>query len=602
MKANIKTDTAIRQSQTEEQGETGLSLSILCVDPDNLLKEATATSAVLPIHNGEISITTAHTLSGMKDGPMQALFDCTLFFARDRNSAIPLLPTGIQGPLIVVLRDFSDSDAASLISAGASDCLPLETLERDGIGLHVWKCMRHHKVRHAAQQARDESRRNSLYDKLTGLPNRAFFFESLEHAIRQAQRSGNDIAVLIIDLNGLNSVNKNLGYAAGDVILRNAAISLRETLRDSDLIARLGDDEFAALLLNKASLSGAVITASRLAEQLKKPIEYDGNTIALGGCIGVSLYPDHGLNADMLVRRAENAMRKAKANASDFVIYAEEDEIDDTARNSLSLRHDLDRALDEDQITLYYQPKIDTGSGAVAGFEALARWKHPEKGIIPPDVFIPVAEDSGLIKKLTRQTLKLALKNCQHWREAGNDISVSVNISTKVLHDPHFTESVALQLAKFDIPAERLILEITESAIIADESRARQTITRLHSMGVCISIDDFGTGYTPLSFIRKMPVSEIKIDKSFVMTMLESKDDHIIVDALINLGHNLGFSVVAEGVEDKDTLERLADIHCDIAQGYYISRPIPADEVLDWLNVYRPELYIVQERKMLRKA
>ncbi len=602
MKVNITTDTAIRQPHPEEQGKADLSLSVLCIDPDGLLEAQTIAAAALPLHNGKISITTAHTPGAVDDGAMHTLFDCTLFFARDKADAAPFLSGGIQGPLIVVLRDFSDSDAASLIAAGASDCLALDSLKRDGIGLHVWKCMRQHKVRHAARQARDESRRNSLYDKLTGLPNRAFFFESLEQAIRQAQRSGNDIAVLIIDLNSLNSVNKNLGYAAGDVILRNAATSLRETLRDSDLIARLGDDEFAALLLNKASLSGAVITASRLAEQLKKPIEYDGNTIALGGCIGVSLYPDHGLSADMLVRRAENAMRKAKANASDFVIYAEEDEIDDAARASLSLRHDLDRALDEEQITLYFQPKIHTETGAVTGFEALARWIHPDKGMVPPDVFIPVAEESGLIKKLTRQTLKLALKNCQHWRETGHDISVSVNISTKVLHDPHFTESVALQLAKFDIPAERLILEITESAIIADESRARQTITRLHSMGVRISIDDFGTGYTPLSFIRKMPVSEIKIDKSFVMTMLEAKDDHIIVDALVNLGHNLGFSVVAEGVEDKATLHCLADIRCDIAQGYYISRPVPGDEVLDWLASYRPELHIVEERTLLRKA
>jgi predicted signal transduction protein with EAL and GGDEF domain len=351
-------------------------------------------------------------------------------------------------------------------------------------------------------------------------------------------------------------------------------------LRDSDTVARLGGDEFAVMLPG-VSQSGAELAARKLIAAVQEPLTIDGLNLDVHGSVGIAIAPEHGTEAEVLVQRADVAMYVAKEDRSGCVVYAPE--LDRHSPERLALMGDFRHAISRGELRVVYQPKINLKTRQVFGVEALVRWQHPQLGFILPDRFIPMAEQTGAVRPLTLWMLERALQQCLEWRGLGYDLIAAVNLSPRNLHDPELPERVRALLDLLGAPAEMLELEITESVIMSDPLRSLQVLTRLSRMGLRLAVDDFGTGYSSFSYLRKLPVHEIKIDKSFIDDMVEDGDD-VIVQSTIELAHNLGLTCVAEGVQDQATLERLAKLGCDTAQGDFISPPLDGRGVADWLR------------------
>jgi diguanylate cyclase (GGDEF)-like protein len=394
-----------------------------------------------------------------------------------------------------------------------------------------------------------------------------------------ADRDGRPFALLVIDLDRFKDVNDSLGHLAGDQLLREVAFRLRQALRASDTVARLGGDEFAVVLPD-ADMADATLAAEKVVEALGASLVLEGHEVAVGASVGIVVYPENGGDADILLRRADVAMYVAKQTRGGYVLYTPDQ--DHSSSERLSLVGALRRAIADDELILYYQPKVDCRSGEVAGVEALVRWRHPQQGLIPPDRFIPLAEQTGLIRPLTRWVLNSAVRQTRSWHDEGLMLSVAVNLSAHDLQDTELPLRVGELLKRWNVGAEWLKLELTESALMADPSRALQVLTELCELGVRIAIDDFGTGYSSLGYLKRLPAHEIKIDRSFVADMAAEERDQAIVRSTIDLGHNLGLAAVAEGVEDQETLEMLSRLGCDLAQGFYLSRPLPAANIAEW--------------------
>ena len=426
-----------------------------------------------------------------------------------------------------------------------------------------------------------EKEHQALHDALTGLPNRALFHDRAEQAILTARRHRTGMAVLLLDLDRFKDVNDTLGHHIGDLLLKEVGHRLQEVLRDSDTVARLGGDEFGVVLPDLTSAAEITAAAARISAALKHPIVTDTLRLDAEGSMGIALYPEHGEDADTLLQRADVAMYVAKDAHAGYTIYSADH--DHYSPEQLALVGDLRRAVNDKQLTVNYQPKVLVPTMSVAGFEALVRWKHPERGSIPPDDFIPLAEQTGLIKPLTLLVLEQALWQCRAWHDAGHQVSVAVNLSARMVHDLEFPNEVERLLHAFRLRPHWLTLELTETTVMADPVRSMETLSRLDSMGVGLSIDDFGTGYSSLAYLKRLPVHELKIDKSFVMNMAADDNDAVIVRSTIDLGQNLGLRVVAEGVETAEVWGRLAAMRCDVGQGYYLSRPIPAEEATRWI-------------------
>ena len=430
------------------------------------------------------------------------------------------------------------------------------------------------------QRRADENQHLALHDTLTGLPNRALFQERVQQAIVASQRSGNKLGVMLMDLDRFKEINDALGHHHGDQMLKQVGARLQGVLRASDTIARLGGDEFAILLPDLNDAANAHEAVTKLLDSFTPSFALQELTLNIGASIGLAFYPDHGADPDTLLQRADVAMYAAKEKHTGYEIY--ESDQDQNTRDRLALVEQLRRAIGTDQLELYYQPKTDLRSGRVTGFEALLRWHHPEHGFMSPDVFIPLAEHTGLIHPLTTYVIEKALEQCSEWIRKGSDLSVAVNLSVRNLLDLELPETIRKSLTKWEVDASHLILEITESSILADPVRAAMVLEELSSMGITVAVDDFGTGYSSLSYLKRLPVDEIKIDKSFVMNMTKDENDAVIVRSTIDLGKNLGLRVVAEGVEDQRVLLELAALGADIAQGFFIGRPMPGSEVLEW--------------------
>jgi diguanylate cyclase (GGDEF)-like protein len=384
-----------------------------------------------------------------------------------------------------------------------------------------------------------------------------------------------------MDLDGFKEINDSLGHAAGDDLLIELGRRLKAALRTSDTVARLGGDEFGVLLPD-ASVSDDVLHAvERMRAAIEAPISVLGLSLSLEASIGIALYPDDGKDVETLVRCADSAMYNAKDEKSGWAFYDSSRVPQDTAR--LTLMGELRRALDRRELVLYYQPKAGLADGEVHAVEALLRWNHPTRGLVPPDDFIPMAQQTGLIKPLTIYVIDEALRQCRAWQDEGLRLSIAVNLSARNLVDVDFPTQVAGLLERWKVSADLLELEITESSMLADPTRTKVILERLSVMGIRLSIDDFGTGYSSLAYLKRLPVREIKVDRSFVMNMDENEDDAIIVRSTIDLGRNLGLDVVAEGVESKQVWDRLKDLGCTAAQGYYLSRAVPATELRTWL-------------------
>jgi diguanylate cyclase (GGDEF)-like protein len=425
----------------------------------------------------------------------------------------------------------------------------------------------------------------SLTDELTGLPNRRLFADRLERALTFGTRRGLTSAVLLIDLDRFKEVNDTLGHDYGDALLRCVATRLSSAFRDSDTVARFGGDEFAVLLPEVTDETAAIRQAERCLALLREPFVVRGFTLGVDASIGVVLSPHHGDVADELLRAADVAMYEAKAGRRGVLVY--ERSLDGHSPSRLALLGELRLALQEEQLVLHYQPKVDVALGQVTGAEALVRWQHPERGLVPPSEFIPVAEGTGLILPLTMYTLEAAVAQMRDWLDRGHAIQVAVNLSPRCLLEPALPEQVRQLLDRHGVPARLLRLELTESTVMADPQRALTALTELRELGVAISIDDFGTGYSSMSYLKQLPVDELKIDRSFVMDMLAEGHDAVLVRSSIDLGHNLGLAVVAEGVEDEETLNALKLLGCDVVQGYHLARPMPASSFTDWVVAHQ---------------
>jgi diguanylate cyclase (GGDEF)-like protein/PAS domain S-box-containing protein len=421
----------------------------------------------------------------------------------------------------------------------------------------------------------------ALHDALTGLANRTLFRNRIDETVKARRHGDVRAAVLVMDLDGFKEINDSLGHAAGDDLLIELGRRLKAALRTSDTVARLGGDEFGVLLPD-ASVSDDVLHAvERMREAIEAPISVLGLSLSLEASIGIALYPDDGKDVETLVRCADSAMYNAKDEKSGWAFYDSSRVPQDTAR--LTLMGELRRALDRRELVLYYQPKAGLADGEVHAVEALLRWNHPTRGLVPPDDFIPMAQQTGLIKPLTIYVIDEALRQCRAWQDEGLRLSIAVNLSARNLVDVDFPTQVAGLLERWKVSADLLELEITESSMLADPTRTKVILERLSVMGIRLSIDDFGTGYSSLAYLKRLPVREIKVDRSFVMNMDENEDDAIIVRSTIDLGRNLGLDVVAEGVESKQVWDRLKDLGCTAAQGYYLSRAVPATELRTWL-------------------
>ncbi|HLZ09189.1 MAG TPA: EAL domain-containing protein, partial [Chloroflexota bacterium] len=421
----------------------------------------------------------------------------------------------------------------------------------------------------------------AMYDALTDLPNRNLLHHELERLLFAGTKTGESFATLLMDLDRFKEVNDTIGHQYGDLVLREVGTRLRRILRQTDLVARLGGDEFA-ILLPEAGAESASRVAEKIGKLLEEPFEIDGYMLSVGVSIGIAIYPAHGEDPDALLRRADIAMYVAKRHQSGYVVYQADEDHHTPTR--LQLMGELRSAIATNQLVLHYQPQVDLKTRSVTRVEALVRWQHPQRGLIEPSQFIAMAESSGMMVPLTRWVLRTALHQCQMWLESGHRLSVAVNLSAQNLRDPWLPSLIIELLGASHVPPELLQLEITESSLMSDPARALETLRSLSRAGVRISIDDFGTGYSSLAYLKRLPVNEIKIDRSFIFQMAGDTNDEVIVRSIIGLGHDLGLTVVAEGVEESLTWDRLAHLNCDIAQGYYMSRPKPARELAEWLS------------------
>jgi diguanylate cyclase (GGDEF)-like protein/PAS domain S-box-containing protein len=422
----------------------------------------------------------------------------------------------------------------------------------------------------------------ALHDPLTGLPNRILFSERIGHAILQAQRQKKKLAVALIDLDRFKEINDSLGHSAGDHLLISVGKQMGGALRASDTVARLGGDEFGLVLPELTDADSLLPVLERLQESLEEPIHVQSLPIGIEASMGIALYPDHGGDAQTLIQRADIAMYEAKRDGLSHVFYDESTHDHDVS--SLTLVAELRRAISERELVLYYQPKAALASGIVTSVEALVRWVHPERGVVMPDSFIPLAQETSLIGPLTLYVIEEALRQVRGWREQGIELSVAVNLSTRNLLDRSFPKQVEDLLSRWDVEPKDLELEVTESSMLANPTRAKAVLNELSELGIRLSIDDFGTGYSSLAYLRELPVDEIKIDRSFVIAMGAEAGDAVIVRSTVDLGRNLGLEVVAEGVETIEHWEKLRELGCTTAQGYFLSRPVPADELCDWLR------------------
>ncbi|CAD5106624.1 bifunctional diguanylate cyclase/phosphodiesterase [Zestomonas carbonaria] len=491
--------------------------------------------------------------------------------SRARGYAAALvLPLRVEGErigLLVIMAaeaEAFDAQEVELLMATANDL---------GFGLSTLR------VRARAAEAEATIRRMAYTDGLTGLPNRVRLRELLEEAILTARQERRPVALLQLEIGRHQGINETLGYREGDRLQQEIAARLTQTLGDAHPVARMGECEFAVLMPN-GDAERASLLAQRIQQALQQPFELSGLLVDVRANIGISLFPGHGTEPDALIRRAGSAMEQARRGNTGFALF--QGDLDQECAQHLTLMGDLRQAIERNELLLYYQPKLQIASNTVCGTEALVRWQHPQRGMLPPDHFIKLAEGAGLITPLTFWVLDTALGQRYAWHEEGDERPISVNLSARDLRDPKLLDRIQGSFTTWGAKPHWIEFELTESALMEDPVAALETLRQLKQLDTRLTIDDFGTGYSSLSYLQKLPVDALKIDQSFVTSMTRSSGSAKIVHSIIELAHNLDLTVVAEGVEDQATLNQLGDLGCDIAQGYQISRPIPAEQFRDW--------------------
>ena len=435
-------------------------------------------------------------------------------------------------------------------------------------------------------------------DELTALPNRSKLQDTLIYHTRQNQENGLTFALFMMDLDHFKTVNDTLGHHSGDLLLQQVSERLTGCLRKTDnltrledadkavlyedMVARLGGDEFAAVLPTVGRREDAMIVANKIQQAMEQPFEIEGCSFSVGISIGIVLCPEHGTDCETLMRRADVAMYQAKNERMGAKLY--DPNQDHHSVELLTLGDELKRALRHNEVVLYYQPKVDLRRQKLVGVEALLRWPHPERGLVSPERFIAIAEQTGLIHKLTAWVIDSGLRELAQWQQAGYRLNMAINLSPKSLLNPEFIEQLKKALQQHHISPHLLTLEITETTIMSDPQRALEILRHLYNAGIAISIDDFGTGYSSLSYLKELPVDELKIDRSFVLDMLTESGNATLVRSIIDLAKNMGLQVTAEGIENQAILRQLQALECDLGQGYYIARPMPAEALTQWLR------------------
>jgi diguanylate cyclase (GGDEF)-like protein len=549
------------------------------LDGDTLLVELYA-------RDGTVMYATNHTLIGTSAvdpaGVREAVgghlvSDLTTVAGFDSGGAqkalrayVPLRFEGTDKSGVVVLY----KDYAPIATAARQAFLPIAgVFEVVLLALYALLIPVLRRVTRRVKRQMAEIEHRALHDDLTGLPNRVLFRDRIGEALGRTSRGGGRVAVMLMDLDRFKEVNDALGHQSGDAMLRELGARLAAALGDGETYARLGGDEFG-IVLPLATPEGAGAVAEQILGVVAEPFVLQGLTLEVAASIGIALSPDHGNDVDTLIRHADIAMYLAKESRSGFAFYDEEYDPSDADR--LALVGELRRALERREFIVEYQPLAELATGRILGAEALVRWLHPQRGLLRPDEFIPIAERTGMIKQLSSHVLDEALSRCRDWNAAGYDVHVAVNLTVANLLDLELPNEIAELLRRHETAPDRLELEVTESMIMADPFRVRQVLTRLSDMGVRLAIDDFGTGYSSLAYLRRLPVDVLKIDKSFVLNMTEDANDATIVRSTIDLARNLGLRVVAEGVETAEAWHALKAFGCHLAQGYLIGRPTSA--------------------------
>jgi diguanylate cyclase (GGDEF)-like protein len=482
---------------------------------------------------------------------------------------------GLDIPVVIVSGAVGEDIAVSAVREGAMDYVLKDRMAR--LGTAVNNALHQAELKRRQRLALVALEHQALHDGLTDLPNRLMLRQELERTISRKQTPA---ALLLLDIDNFKEINDSFGHQVGDTLLRQIGPRVGENLASGHLVARIGGDEFA-ILLSGTTGEEASSFAHFLLRALERPFLIEDHALEISASIGIAVSPEHGSAAETILQRADVAMYAAKRSGGTYALYRQEDDPYDPDR--LALRTDLRKAIDERRIRLYYQPQASLATGAITGLEALARWEHPVRGWIAPTEFIPIAERMGLIKPLTAQLIELASNDSHAW-EAHGPVPVAVNISMRNLIDARFPEVLEQAVAAHRVRPQELKLEITESAVMADPQRVLDTMKRLQGTGFRFSIDDFGTGYSSLAYLQRLPVEEIKIDRSFVSQLASDTGTSAIVRATIELAGSLGLEVVAEGVEDQKTWQMLRMMGCSTAQGYFLSRPMPATSVAEWLD------------------
>jgi diguanylate cyclase (GGDEF)-like protein len=424
----------------------------------------------------------------------------------------------------------------------------------------------------------------STHDPLTDLPNIALFYDRVEQAIFSADAQNQLIFVLLIEIENFKDVYDTLGRSSSDLVLKQTSARLKGVSRERDAIAKIDSNVFGFLSTSIVSLTIVERLAQAIQQVMEPPFIINRLKVSVHTNIGITYFPDHGDDVDTLVQRAGVALHMAQLSSKGYCIY--EPSFDKYSPKRLTLISELRNAIKRDQLELFYQAKVSIQTGRISGAEALVRWNHLTHGAISPDEFIPMAEHTRNIKHVTFWVLQRAFRNCAAWHEQGIDIKISVNLSSKDLHDPELPDLIAGVAAAAAVKPEWIMLEITEGSVMNDPESALEIMERLHAMGYQFAIDDFGTGYSSLAYLRKMPLTELKIDRSFIMDIMSNENDAIIVKATINLAHNLGFQITAEGVESKEIMAKIKDYGCDMAQGYYLSKPLSVADFTQWMSAY----------------
>lgn len=437
-------------------------------------------------------------------------------------------------------------------------------------------------LRDKAEKLEKEANYAVTHDSLTELPNKALFYDRIERAIVAANSKNRLLSVLLVEIVSYKEIYDTLGRSSSDLILKQIATRLTGVVLDSESVARFDGNIFGILFDDITDEIEAELLAENIQKVMEAPFSTERLSLSIHSNIGVVHFPKHGEDGDSLLQRASVALYIARHSNKGYAVY--EPSFDDHSPRRLTLMSELRRALKRDELELHYQAKICVSSGHLSGAEALIRWHHPKHGIVLPGEFIEMAERTRMIKPLTKWVLRKAFRECSKWHRQGYDLKISVNLSTKDLLDPELPDVIAGVAGSCSVRPEWIVLEITETSMMTDPEGAMETIERLHQMGYQFSIDDYGTGYSSLAYLKKIPLTELKIDRSFVQDILTSENDAMIVNATISLAHNLGLQVTAEGVESKEVMDKLESYGCDVIQGYYISKPISADEFTQWMQ------------------